>query len=156
MSKTFHLTEDHVALLQHVNIRWTDAEYGGPGVDAKRPFGNSGCDYIEREICEYVGLEPVTEDRYGTPVYDEEERREAVKTYDRLDTALTVVLSCQTFTPGVFTADNYRDNWSRETVEHGGGCPACGADVSLSVAGMFGEWICKECGVLQEISDQKT
>jgi hypothetical protein len=148
----FHLTDDHITLLEHVSIRWSDVEYGAPGIDEKRPFGNSGSSYIEREICEYLGLEPVATDDYSGPIYDDEEEREAIQTYNELDTALRIILSKQTFTPGVFVNEKaYGHDWHRKVVEHGDDCPSCGAEVSLSIAGMYGEWRCSECGVTQAI-----
>lgn len=148
---TFQLRQEHLALLEHVNIRWSNVEYGGPGVDEKRPFGNSGSGYIEREICEYLGLDPISEDRHGAPIYDEDERHDAVQRYEELDTALQIILTCQTFTPGVFEKQQYGRDWERVVVEHGDDCPSCGTEVSLSIASMNGKWWCDECGVMQNI-----
>jgi ribosomal protein S27AE len=151
-SQEFHLTQDHIDLLEQANIRWSDVEYGAPGIDEKRPFGNSGSAYIEREICEYLDLEPVATDHEGRDVYDDDEKHEAIDTYNELDTALRIVLSHQTFTPGVFVKENlYLDDWERQVVERGDDCPSCGNEVSLSVAGAHGEWRCDECGVMQDI-----
>ena len=153
MSKVkFHLKQDHIDLLEHANIRWSDVEYGAPEMDSKRPFGNSGSIYIEHQICEYLGLEPVATDHEDNPVYDDEEKREALRTYNELDTALRIVLSKQTFKPGVFfNKKDYGHDWHRIVVDHGDDCPSCGADVSLSVASMYDEWQCSECGVIQAI-----
>lgn len=157
MSNEFHLTQDHIDLLQHVNIRWMDAEYGAPQVDPKRPFGNSGRSYIEREICEYLGLEPIATDREGTDVYDDDEQREAVETYHELDTAMKIVLRCQTFTPGVFaTSGKYKRDWKRQTagdlgLETGDECPVCNervlepTSVVSVVITMAGDMKCRNC-----------
>lgn len=39
--KTFTLTEDHIKLMSRAYISWNDGECGAPGVDTKRPYGNS-------------------------------------------------------------------------------------------------------------------
>lgn len=148
---TFELRQAHLDLLEQTNVRWSNVEYGAPGIDEKRPFGNSGSACIEREICDYLGYEPVTEDRYGNPVYDEEERSDAVETYGELDSALQIVLSCQTFTPGVFEKQEYTRNWRRVAVAHGDDCPSCGNEVSLAIQIAYGEYTCPECGMVFDI-----
>lgn len=39
--REFVLTEDHVKLLRSAYIRWDGCEFGAPGIDPKRPYGNS-------------------------------------------------------------------------------------------------------------------
>lgn len=46
----FEVTEAHIKLVSRLNIGWCDYAYdGAPGVDPKRPFGNSD---VERDIFE--------------------------------------------------------------------------------------------------------
>lgn len=148
----FELTEDHITLLQAMNIRWDSAMFGAPAGDTKRPFGSSGSGVIRREICDMLGYEPVTTDEFDHPVYDNDDEDAALETYRECDTALQIVLSCQTFEPGVFEKQEYTRDWERVAVEHGDECPGCGAEVSTAVAGMFGEWHCNACGVKQWVS----
>lgn len=148
MAKQFHLTQDHIDLLEHARVRWSSVEYGAPAIDDKRPFGNSGRSVIEREICQILGYEPVAQEM-GREVYDEDEKQEAIETYNELDTAMRIVLRCQTFRPGLFeTSDDYGSDWERVKVEHDDDCPVCGERVSLATQGMFGEYTCPECDAL--------
>ena len=36
------LTEQHITLLRNACVYWEDCETGAPGIDPKRPYGNSG------------------------------------------------------------------------------------------------------------------
>ena len=35
------ITEAHLKLLRRANVQWLDIEFGAPGLDPKRPYGNS-------------------------------------------------------------------------------------------------------------------
>jgi len=37
-----NVIEEHIALLEEMNVRWSDVEFGAPEIDPKRPYGNSG------------------------------------------------------------------------------------------------------------------
>lgn len=109
----FELTEDHITLLQEMNVRWDTSLFGGPGIDTKRPFGNSGSTVIKREICDMLGYESVATDEHGHDVYDHADVEEAMKVYTDLGKALQIVLHCQTFEPGVFETPKYHRDWER-------------------------------------------
>jgi len=49
---TFEVTEEHIKLLQNAYVSWNDCETGAPGMDCKRPYGNS---YVSRDIAEILG-----------------------------------------------------------------------------------------------------
>jgi len=50
----FTITKDHIKLLKRMFIEWDGSCYeGAPGVDLKRPYGNSG---VYEDICEILGL----------------------------------------------------------------------------------------------------
>lgn len=144
--KQFTLTEDHITLLQQANIQWCNTGYGAPRIDPKRPFGNSG---VEQDLAEILDVSEVdTYDDYRTS-YDPDEMRDVVETHNELDTALQVILSCQTFKPGVFTKDGYSDDWTRMTVGHGDRCPACNREISTSIASMHGRYYCRgDCSMM--------
>ena len=93
----FTLTEDHLKLLSHLNIRNED---GVPGVDAKRPFGNSD---EAGDVHEILGWS-----------LDDRSRNTDDKAYAllaELETALQVVLVTRSFELGAYRqADRYRYN----------------------------------------------
>lgn len=49
---SFEVTDDHMALLKHLTLRWEGCEYGAPAVDCKRPYGNSD---VVSDICDILG-----------------------------------------------------------------------------------------------------
>lgn len=140
--ETFYLKQDHLRLLEQINICWDDEEYGVPKVDNDQPIGNSVSEPIENKLCDCLNIN----DRDGKDV------EYANKIYNELDTAMQIVLSNKTFKTGVFEREKSSDNWSRIAVEHDGSCPACDKRVSLSIASMYGKWKCSECNVTQAIN----
>jgi hypothetical protein len=50
----FTVTEDHLKLLRRAYIGWDDCEFGAPGIDPKRPYGNSD---VIGDIAEILGEE---------------------------------------------------------------------------------------------------
>lgn len=56
MPDKFTLKQEHLTLLTAASWRWDDdGEYGGPAIDCKRPFGNSGRSQILADIREALG-----------------------------------------------------------------------------------------------------
>lgn len=47
-------TADHLKLLDRMELRWENCEYGAPAVDCKRPYGNSD---VAGDIAEILGWE---------------------------------------------------------------------------------------------------
>lgn len=95
--KTFELKREHIKLLKEANISWDDCEFGAPCMDPKRPYGNS---YVEGDIIEALGLyEGFYEDEGYRPSYLEDEARSF---HREMETALRVVLSAQSFEPGIY------------------------------------------------------
>lgn len=147
MYEEFTLTKGHVKLLRNVHIRWSDVEFGAPGIDEKRPFGFSGRSSIERGICDMLDCEPEYVADSGEAVYDEETIEDALETYYELETALKIVLSRQTFLPGVFKRD-VGSEWHRKTVVDGDDCPQCGTDVIIT-SKLVSKWRCPNCQMTQ-------
>ncbi len=55
--KSITITTDHQRLAQRLNIVWSDnIELGSPGLDPKRPFGNSD---MPGDVAEILGWQPV-------------------------------------------------------------------------------------------------
>lgn len=140
--ETFHLKQDHLRLLENINICWNNEEYGAPKVDNDQPLSDSISESLDSELLNYLNI-------------DDSHKKDvdyAKQIYNELDTAMQIVLSNKTFDTGVFEKDEYSRNWSRIAVEHDGNCPSCDKRVSLSIASMYGEWKCSECDVTQAIS----
>lgn len=49
------------ATIENLEFR-NDFEYGAPGLDQRRPFGNSG---VEEDIMEIIGMKPVADDYFS-------------------------------------------------------------------------------------------
>jgi hypothetical protein len=59
-SKPLELTDEHTRLAGRLVIRWQDdIEWGGPEVDAKRPFGNGD---MPGDVAEILGWEAQGDD----------------------------------------------------------------------------------------------
>ena len=110
--RRWQLTDDHVALLRHANVWWCRAEYGAPGIDPKRPYGNSS---VEADICAILGWDPGAVDEDGDPAWTKEQRAESHRIHGETETALQVVLATGRFEPGWYEAGAYTDDWRAVT-----------------------------------------
>ncbi len=104
----FTLTEDHLKLLGAANVSMDGCEWGGIGLDCKRPFGNDGMPEDVALILEWELLE--TEEGLMMPPGM---RDRAIAIHAELETALEIVLVTQEFAPGRYVADDYGTNWTR-------------------------------------------
>src|SRR5215510_593730 len=54
----FTVTDDHLRLLRRAYVFWDETEFGAPGINAKRPYGNSDVygDIVEIAIALQIGL----------------------------------------------------------------------------------------------------
>lgn len=103
--KTFTLCIDHITLLRHAYVSWERAEFGAPGINPKRPYGNSD---VYADMVKILGLDAeATEYRDFDPAL-----REILDGLHRdTETALQIVLRCRTFAPGIYVAEDYTNNW---------------------------------------------
>jgi hypothetical protein len=62
------------------NLQRDNCEYGGIGVDSKRPFGNSD---VEGDILELLGAEPEGDDGHDK-VWSSDQRKYAASCYSHL------------------------------------------------------------------------
>lgn len=107
----FELTADHVKLLSRASIRFSDGPYcGAPGLDAKRPFGNSD---LVMDMAKILGIDPVPTDDEETH-YPVGTRNRMMKLYRELGTALSIVLRSGSFEPGVYVSEPYRSKWTKQ------------------------------------------
>jgi hypothetical protein len=112
----FTVTEDHLKLLRHAWVdSWDEGEgYGAPGINPKKPYGNS---YVERDIAEILDAPDDDwewedgEKAYVTPEAEERFTRMHVETM----VALQIVLATGEFRPGRYRREAAWDiNWQRD------------------------------------------
>lgn len=61
------ITKNHIKLLQNAEWRMLDIEYEAPGIDPKRPYGNSS---VEEDIREILNDESLNDDECWKLHYD--------------------------------------------------------------------------------------
>jgi hypothetical protein len=95
LAERFELKQEHVTLLRAMYWEWQDDENGAPGVDCKRPYGNS---YILPDLAEALGRK--------LPPDDAEEYQDVVDElyglHDQTGTAIMVIIQAGSFEPGVY------------------------------------------------------
>jgi hypothetical protein len=105
----FILTEQHIKLIQNMYISWWDAEYGAPGVDPKRPYGNS---YVDGDLAEILGVVGTEHDAdYDEPQLSEDQLADLARIHRETETALQIIVSTKSFVPGLYRSDKYLSNW---------------------------------------------
>ena len=101
----FILTDEHVKLLRQANVSWDGCEFGAPGIDPKRPYGNGD---VHSDIVEILGIES---DQDEDGVFPEALIERLDKLHKETKTALQVVLAAGSFEPGIYTVQKYLRNW---------------------------------------------
>lgn len=91
----FKITEDHLKLIEHMYVSWWDCEYGAPGVDPKRPYGNS---FVEGDIANILG--------WRIDENDDSYYREAEKIHREMQTVLQICLCTKSFEVGTYEMKN--------------------------------------------------
>ena len=111
--RRFTVTEDHLKLLRHAYVNWDYGEgYGAPGINPKKPYGNS---YVERDVAEIVDAPDSDWEweggckSYPTPEAEERCTRLHVETM----LALQIVLATGEFRPGRYRREGLID-WKRD------------------------------------------
>jgi hypothetical protein len=103
----FTVTEDHLKLLRRAFVSWDDCEFGAPGVNPKRPYGNS--DVID-DIAEILGIDAAKdEDGYFPDDLDEK----LASLHRETQTALQIALATGEFRAGRYVCDKHDINWRR-------------------------------------------
>ncbi len=113
--REFTVTEDHLKLLRRVYVAWDFGEgYGAPGINPKKPYGNSS---VERDIAEILDVADedwIYEDghkAYVTPEAEERFTRLRVETM----VVLQIVLATGEFRPGRYRrATAWGIDWQRD------------------------------------------
>lgn len=95
--KTFELTTDHIKLLRSGNVWWDGAECGAPGIDPKRPYGDSDVYFSIADILELQ--------------YADEHDDWFTQIHRQTETALQIVLATGQFLPGTYEATGCNNKW---------------------------------------------
>jgi len=110
--KTFEVKPEHILLLNRTVINWQDCEFGAPEVDPKRPYGNSD---VYSDIAEILGIEPDTGYTWEDAGFSDDLQLRMWTLHKGTKTALEILLhtllSSNVFSSGVYTADDYNNNW---------------------------------------------
>ncbi len=112
----FELTEQHVKLLTNMYVEWWDAETGAPGIDPKRPYGNS---WVSGDVAHILGIvsEETDEDDEDEKRLSDEQENFCHRIHSETQTALQIVLSTKSFEPGLYRLRETYDvtSWERVT-----------------------------------------
>ena len=84
--REFILKEDHLTLLKHACVSNISCEFGAPGIDCKRPFGNSD---VIGDMIDIMGIDAERDDDSWR--YPEDVEGELMELYSELETALRVI-----------------------------------------------------------------
>ena len=109
-TRRFTVTEEHLRLLRRAYVTWTDAEFGAPEIDCKRPYGNSD---VYSDIAEILGI---PEDEWSDEdmgVLPEAEWR-FLRLHVETGVVLQIALATGEFRPGNYVRDSRWDGtWKR-------------------------------------------
>lgn len=112
-TKTFEVTEYHVALLRQAWVSWDDAEFGAPCIDPKRPYGNSD---VLGDIRKILSKEGGACPHCGESLDEAKDADELRHLHAQTQVALQIFLATGTMEPGVYEATDYDIDWrKRET-----------------------------------------
>ena len=102
----FDVTQDHLRLLRRMNASWWDCEWGAPGIDPKRPYGNGDVVRDIGTILDWPFVE--TEDGLAIPPGM---RVKALTIHREMETVLQILVAVDHLCVGSYVADQYRRNW---------------------------------------------
>lgn len=114
-STEFTVTENHLKLLRHAYVDWDEGEgYGAPGINPKKPYGES---YVERSIAQI--LDAPEEDwiyESGVRAYVTDEAAErCTRMHVETIVALQIVLATGEFRPGRYRREAaWSIDWQRD------------------------------------------
>lgn len=112
----FTVTDEHLRLLRRAYVSWDEIEFGAPGIDPKRPYGNSD---VYGDIAEILGLvdgqwQDEVEEGWPPPELEWRFLRLHVETA----IALQIGLATGEFRAGRYALGDGRDNnWKRDEAQ---------------------------------------
>ena len=114
MPDLFTVTEQHLKLLRHANLRWEDSYQGAPGIDAKMPYGSKWVFHDIAEILDPDGFGAVPEgDDAALGAYEQEHEDEFLQIHFETIQALGIALRTGEFKTGVYRrSDVWASDWT--------------------------------------------
>jgi hypothetical protein len=110
-ARRFTVTDEHLRLLRRARVSWDESEYGAPGINPKRPYGNSNVLADIAEILEVPDSEWM--DAYEDPIPDAEWR--FLRLHVEAAVALQIGLATGEFRSGQYMRGNEWDSsWMRD------------------------------------------
>ena len=114
--KQFTVTEEHLRLLRRAYVFWDEIEFGAPGIDAKRPYGNSN---VYGDIAEVLGLvhgdwQDEVEEDWPPPELEWRLLRLHVETA----IALQIALATGEFRAERYVRGNEHNAWKRDEAQN--------------------------------------
>jgi hypothetical protein len=109
MKKTFTLTENHLKLMRRLQAEWQEYnDVGAPGIDPKRPYGNSS---VLHDIHGIVTGESIGTTDSKRNHLTEDESNFYLALHREMETALQVSLATGQFKAGHYEAPAYSSEW---------------------------------------------
>jgi len=105
---TFEVKEDHLKLLRNAYVWWDDAEFGAPGINPKRPYGNS---YVIEDIAKILGISDNKRHEDDEPYYLPEDEARMNQLHKETEIVLQIILATGIFETGVYECGKYTRNW---------------------------------------------
>lgn len=109
----FEITEQHIKLIENMYFEFYDwVEFGAPGVDPKRPYGNSD---VYNDMAEILSITPayVDEDDPTDIEFSDDQYALMDRLHKETAQALQIIVRTKSFEPGTYEAEEYSDNWRR-------------------------------------------
>lgn len=106
--KVFEVTQDHLKLLDRTFIGYDDwVEFGAPGVDPKRPYGNSD---VYGDIAEIIGLPGEGEDGE----FSDPQRDFMLRLHKEMQHVLQILVRNRGIEVGTYkTSGSYNVDWRK-------------------------------------------
>lgn len=103
----FEVKKEHLILLQNAYISWDSCEFGAPGIDPKRPYGNS---YVLGDIAELLNISFNEDEEFNDKDYSYMN-----SLHKEIEIVLQIVLKNITESNyiGIWEAENYSRNWKK-------------------------------------------
>jgi hypothetical protein len=99
----FKITKEHLLLIKNFNVDWVDGESGAPGVDSKRPYGNS--DHLQ-------DIATILKWKIKDGELSETQETKAQKLHEEMETVLQICFSTLTFKEGTYKLkEKYSNEW---------------------------------------------